>query len=90
MATVIIKVKMMPESQDVNLEDVKKEVSKVLIPQGANNISFEEQPIAFGLKALILKTDMPESKGTDLVEEKLSKVKGISSVTIEDYRRAFG
>ena len=90
MATVIIKVKMMPESPSINLDDIKKAVTDSLTPEGANNISFEEQPIAFGLKALILKTDMPESKGTDLVEEKLSKIKGISSVTIEDYRRAFG
>jgi elongation factor 1-beta len=90
MATVIIKVKLMPESPDVNLDEVKKAVSAALTPEGANNISFEEQPIAFGLKALILKTDMPEEKGTDLVEQKLGKIKGVSSIAIEDYRRAFG
>jgi translation elongation factor aEF-1 beta len=90
MATVIIKVKLMPQSLDVDLEELKKTVSSALTPQGANNISFEEVPIAFGLKALVVKTDMPEQKGTDLVEDILSKLKGVSSVKIEDYRRAFG
>ena len=90
MATVVIKVKVMPESPDINLEDLKKSSSDALTKEGANNLSFEEQPIAFGLKALIIKMDMPEEKGTDLVESKLSEIKGISSVTIEDYRRAFG
>ena len=54
------------------------------------NISFEQKPIAFGLKAIIMKMDMPEDKGTDIVEEKLAKISGVSSITIEDYRRAFG
>jgi elongation factor 1-beta len=90
MATVVIKVKLMPESPDVDLEELKELISETLTPEGAKNMTFEEVPIAFGLKAIILKTDMPEEKGTDLVEEKLSKIPGISSVTIEDYRRAFG
>ena len=90
MATVIIKVKIMPESLDIDLDNLKKAVTETLTPEGAKNISFEEVPIAFGLKALILKTDMPEEKGTDLVENKISKIQGVSSITIEDYRRAFG
>ncbi len=89
-ATVIIIVKLMPESPEVNLQEVKAQAQNLLIPEGAKNLSFEERPIAFGLKALIVKMDMPEEKGTDLVENKLASIHGISSVTIEDYRRAFG
>lgn len=89
-ATVIIIVKLMPESPEINLGDIKAAAQNLLIPEGAKNLSFEERPIAFGLKALIVKMDMPEEKGTDLVENKLASIKGISSVTIEDYRRAFG
>ncbi len=90
MATVVIKIKLLPDSPDANLEQIKKNAKKSLEPEGAKNISFEEVPIAFGLKALVVKTDMPEEKGTDLVESKLAKVPNVSSVTIEDYRRAFG
>lgn len=90
MATVIIITKLLPESPEVDLTKMKEEVTKVLTPHGAKNISFEERPIAFGLKALMVKTDMPEEKGTDLVESLLASVPFVSSVTIEDYRRAFG
>ncbi len=87
---VVIIVKLMPESPESDLEAIRKAARSTLEPEGAKNISFEERPIAFGLKALIVKMDMPEEKGTDLVENKLATIKGISSVTIEDYRRAFG
>jgi elongation factor 1-beta len=89
-ATVVIIIKLMPESPDIDLQKIKTEAQALLVPEGAKNLSFEERPIAFGLKALIVKMDMPEEKGTDIVENKLASIKGISSVTIEDYRRAFG
>lgn len=90
MATVIIITKLMPESPDVDLNKIKQSAQILLEKEGAKNISFEEKPIAFGLKALMVKIDMPEERGTDIVESILSKIPGVSSVTIEDYRRAFG
>ena len=90
MATVVIKIRILPDSPDTNLDEIKTKAISLLEPEGAKNISFEEKPIAFGLKALVLKTDMPEEKGTDLVEDILSKIPHVSSLTIEDYRRAFG
>lgn len=90
MATVVLIVKILPDSPEASLEEIKKDAATSLEKEGAKNISFEEKPIAFGLKALMLKTDMPEEKGTDLVEALLSKIEHVSSVTIEDYRRAFG
>lgn len=89
-AIVVMIIKIMPESPSTDLEAIKKTARSSLEPEGAKNISFEERPIAFGLKAIIMKLDMPEEKGTDLVETKLSSIPHISSVTIEDYRRAFG
>lgn len=80
----------MPESPETDLEAIKQEAQTFLKSEGAKHISFEEVPIAFGLKALMVKTDFPEEKGTDIVEEKLASIKGVSSVKIEDYRRAFG
>lgn len=89
-ATVVIITKLMPESPETDLNAIKEAALAALQPEGAKNISFEERPIAFGLKALIVKTDMPEEKGTDIVESKLAAIPHVSSVTIEDYRRAFG
>ena len=90
MATVVIIVKLMPDSPQTDLEAIKNQARKMLEPEGAKNISFEENPIAFGLKAIMMKMDMPEEKGTDIVESKLAQIPHVSSLTIEDYRRAFG
>ena len=86
----MIIVKMMPDSPSENLVRIKNESERVLNKEGAKNISFEEKPVAFGLKALFAKFAFPEDKGTDLIENILGKIKGVSSVDIEDYRRAFG
>lgn len=90
MATVIIIVKLMPDSPSADLEEIKREAKKLLEKEGANNISIEEKLVAFGLKSIHIKLDMAEEKGTDFVESILSKIEHVSSVTIEDYRRAFG
>ncbi len=80
----------MPSSPEVDLSKIINAASVILNKEGARNVSFEERPIAFGLKAVIIKMDMPEEKGTDNVEELLSNIPDVSSVTIEEYRRAFG
>jgi len=90
MATVIIIAKLMPESPSSNLESIKALAKEAMEKEGARNISFEEKPIAFGLKSISIKMDMPEEKGTDIVETQLVKIPEVSSVKIEDYRRAIG
>jgi translation elongation factor aEF-1 beta len=90
MATVIFIVKLMPDSPDADLKAIENTAKSRLEPLGATNITFEEKPIAFGLKAIYTKFAMPEEKGSDEVENQLSSVEHVSSATIEDYRRAFG
>jgi len=87
---VVVIVRLMPDSVDEDLEKIKKESERSLTKEGGMNISFEEKPIAFGLKAVFAKFAFPEDKGTNLIEDILGKIKGVSSVDIEDYRRAFG
>jgi len=89
-AVVSIIVKLMPESPEANLDSIKKSAQSLMEQEGAKNISFEEKPVAFGLKSIHMKFAIDESKGTDVVEAKLSSISNLSSVTIEDYRRAFG
>ena len=90
MATVVIIVKLMPDSPSADLVLIETTAKELLEKEGAKNISIEEKPIAFGLKAIQIKLDLSEEKGTDIVESILSKIEHVSSVTIEDYRRAFG
>jgi len=90
MGTAILKIKLLPESPRTDLEKIKTSVKSILQQQGGDNFSFEEKPFAFGLKALFITFSLPEEKGTDFVEEKLSKIPEVSSISLEDYRRAFG
>ena len=82
--------RVLPESAEVSFVELKEQASEALGENGAKNISFEEKPFAFGLKALFVKFAWPEEQGTDEIEELLSEIEGVSSVSIEDYRRAFG
>jgi translation elongation factor aEF-1 beta len=90
MSIVAVIVKIMPDSPGANLEEIQTQSSKTLEAKGAKNISFEQNPIAFGLKAVMAKFAWPEEKDTDIIESELSKIEHVSSVSIEDYRRAFG
>lgn len=80
----------MPSSPEADLNKINDESKSALEKEGAKNITFEEKPIAFGLKAIMIKFIFPEEKGTDLVESLLSKIPDVSSVAIEDYRRSLG
>jgi len=87
---VAVIIKLMPKSPETNLEEIKVASKLSLEREGAQNISFSEEEIAFGIKAINIKFAWPEEKDTDIIENMLAKVQGVSSVKIEDYRRAFG
>ncbi|HLF54054.1 MAG TPA: hypothetical protein VI544_02645, partial [Candidatus Nanoarchaeia archaeon] len=77
MATVIIIVKLMPDSPSADLEAIKSTAKSLLEKEEAKNISIEEKEVAFGLKSIHIKMDMPESKGTDAVESTLKKIEHV-------------
>ncbi len=85
-----IKYKIMPQSPDIDLEKLKTEAEKKITELGGIPSSSEEQPIAFGLKALILSFAFPEEKEIDNVGNAIQEVEGVSSVEMIDYRRALG
>lgn len=90
MSIVAVIVKIMPSSPEADLKKIEDSVKEILEKEGAQNLTFTEEPIAFGLKAIMAKFAWPEEKDTDMIENILSKVENVTSVTIEDYRRAFG
>jgi len=92
MADVVVSLKLMPTSPEVDYEKII-EVSRKHIAEFAENdeVKVEEEPIAFGLKALKLIFVMDEEKGsTDDLEENLGAVDGVQSVEVTDVRRAIG
>lgn len=83
-----VKVKVMPESIDTDLEKIKQEIQKKL--KKAKNIKIEEKEIAFGLKSLQVLVAWPDNEDTDEIENIISEIEGVSSCQIEEIRRAFG
>lgn len=91
MAKVIITLKIMPNSPDANLDIIKKNSEKIISLYKGKIINVEIEPIAFGLKAVKIIFNYPEEKGdTEALENKIKKVKSVSSVEIIDVGRALG
>ncbi len=92
MADVVIKLKIMPESVESDLNSLKDACKQEIERLGGHVHSIEEQPIAFGLKALIYTFLADEKIGSDMekLESCLKEKVGIGSVDIIDVRRAFG
>lgn len=89
MGTVIITLKVMPESPDVDLEQLKGAMEPLIEAHGAVLAKEEVHPVAFGLNALHLIITMDESKGTtDELEEKITALEHIQSVQVIDVRRS--
>jgi elongation factor 1-beta len=91
MATAGMQFKIMPEGLDTNLEELKNKIKEATetFKSGVFNDA-KEEPIAFGLKALIITIALSEDEESDAVEEAFSKIEGVSSVELIDYRRAVG
>ena len=91
MADVVITFKIMPEGLDVDLNKIVNSIKKVVKKFGGDVGRVEEEPVAFGLKALKIIFVIDENKGsTDDLEEEISKLKGVKSVNVVDVRRAIG
>ncbi len=87
MGEVAAKIKIMPSGMDVDLTKLKENLKKV-IPQGARLHGFSEEPVAFGLKALIAVVKVGDIEGgTEKVEEAFGKVKGVESVSVVELGR---
>jgi len=85
-----VRYKIMPTSPDADLEKIKTEVNKKIEEMGGNPSTVDEEPIAFGLKALIFSFAFPEEKEIDEVGNAISEIEEVSSVDMIDYRRALG
>lgn len=87
MGEVAARIKIMPSGTDIDLNQLKDALKKT-IPQGARLHSFAEEPVAFGLKALIVVVKVGDIEGgTEKVEEAFNKVKGVESVSVEELGR---
>lgn len=82
-----VKIKIMPTSPDVNLEEIKKQAIEIVEKQGGKNREYEEDPIAFGLKAIIAFFEWPEEKDLEKIEESFENIENVKSVQVIDIRK---
>lgn len=90
MGTVLVQIKIMPASPDTDLEAIKNKAYEIIEENKGTNTMFDEEPIAFGLKAVIASFDLEESNPLETIEEALKKIENVNSVEVIDMRRAFG
>lgn len=79
MARVLVSLKIFPADIDVNRDALKTEIKETL-PDYASIHKFEEEPIAYGLVAVIAHILVPEDRtgAVDEVESSLRKIGKIS------------
>ena len=91
MAKVVVTLKIMPESPNVNLDELQKNVlKKIKDALGDTETKVEREPIGFGLSALKILFVMDENKNVDIIETSVKKTKNVQSVDVVDVRRAIG
>ena len=91
MANVIIKLKIMPEGVETDLKKLTVAVEAAIKKFDGMETRVLEEPIAFGLKALIFTFLRDEKKGsTELLEKQIEAMKEVQSAEVIDVRRAFG
>ncbi|MAG02877.1 elongation factor 1-beta [Candidatus Pacearchaeota archaeon] len=90
MGTALITIKIMPESPDTNLEEIRKSAEGIIDKEEGKNPTSETEPIAFGLNALKISFSRDETLDSDKMMEQIQNIEKISSAEIIDFRRAFG
>ncbi|MBI2564393.1 elongation factor 1-beta [Candidatus Woesearchaeota archaeon] len=95
MSRVVVTLKVMPTSPDVDLDSISekavKEVKEFAEIKDDESLRVEQKPVAFGLKEIVIMFAMNESKGdTEKLEKKISLLEGVSSVEVTDVRRVVG
>ncbi|MBI2673513.1 elongation factor 1-beta [Candidatus Woesearchaeota archaeon] len=91
MTNVVITLKVMPNSPEVDMEALESNVKDEIEKFGGDVGKVEFEPIGYGLTALKCIFVMDEEKGsTDPLEEAVKALDNVESVEVVDVRRAIG
>ncbi|MBM3200064.1 elongation factor 1-beta [Candidatus Woesearchaeota archaeon] len=91
MAKVMVSMRIMPESVEINLKDLEKKVKEEISKFGGDVVNVSVSPIAFGLNALDIEFFMDEKLGgTDPLEEKIAGIEGVVNASTTSVRRVVG
>ena len=82
MGEVLTTMKIMPDSPDIDLEAIKSTIESSM-PEGARVHEISEEPIAFGLVAVILQFITEDGEGgSEAVEEMVQGIDGVASFEV--------
>jgi translation elongation factor aEF-1 beta len=87
MGTIGVKYKILPESIETDLKEIEEEIKKLVEEFNGTNKEYSQEPIAFGLKALIAFFYCDEEQELEELENKIQNLEGISSMQIIDMRK---
>jgi len=81
MAKLLVSMKVFPEDITIPLDQLKQQI-QAIVPQDSKILRFDEEPIAFGLNALIVHVLVPEDKQDELekIENGIKQIKGVSNI----------
>ncbi|HSU72901.1 MAG TPA: elongation factor 1-beta [Candidatus Binatia bacterium] len=90
-AYVIITLRVMPSSPDVDIPHLQKHVGDLVAKFAVKPGQFDVKPFAFGLKAVEVTFMMEESKGsTEPLENDIKKIHDVENVEVVRIDRALG
>jgi translation elongation factor aEF-1 beta len=81
------KYKLMPTSPEADLEAIQNAAKKIVEEFGGENKEYAIEPIAFGLKAVIVFFFYPDDKNPEELEEKFATIKDVASCELIDMRK---
>ncbi|WIV66495.1 elongation factor 1-beta [Natrialbaceae archaeon AArc-T1-2] len=87
MGKVAAKIKVMPNSPEIDLDALQERLESTL-PEGAKINGVEREEVAFGLTALYPTVIVPDDAGgTETVEENFAELEDVESVSVENVGR---
>ena len=88
MGHVVVTYKVFPEDVMDSFDELKKQIERC-VPSASNLEGYGEEPIAFGLKALLVQVKFPEDITglVDSFEKKIEEINGVSQVQTLMVRR---
>lgn len=81
------KYKIMPTSPEVDLDAIEKAAKKIVEEFEGTNKEYTIEPIAFGLKAVIVFFFYPDEKSVDELEGKFTNIENVASAQLIDMRK---
>jgi len=85
-----VQMKLMPDSPSADLKAIEAKATEIINSMHKTQVKIEEEPIAFGLNAIILSFAWNDEIELEKLEAEFQKIAQVSSAEILDIRKAFG